>query len=225
MSIKIESPVAGIDLWLVPQDGSDDLLAQSRDHLSKDELARADRFRMPELTRRFILRHGSLRTIVSGYLNTAPGEIVFAVGPHGKPLVNGFSDSFHFNLSFSDKLAIVAVSRRFEVGVDIERLRVIEQLSLMANRYLTDQERQWLASLPEHHLDQGFLRLWTAKEALLKGLGTGMSVAPDRLSVRLGQPGEAEVVSICGEPASEWNLALFEPEFRYMAALAWRDGA
>ena len=55
-------------------------------------------------------------------LRTDPREISFRYGPSGKPELAGRGDeSLQFNLSHSGGLALYAISRARELGVDLER--------------------------------------------------------------------------------------------------------
>ena len=59
------------------------------DMLSGDERVRAARFRTTELRVRFVVAHGALRTILSGYLGIPPGAVRFDTSPIGQALRAG----------------------------------------------------------------------------------------------------------------------------------------
>ncbi|MBW3598990.1 MAG: 4'-phosphopantetheinyl transferase, partial [Planctomycetes bacterium] len=82
--------------------------------LSSEERDRAARFHFPRDRRRFIACRGRLRAMLSAYTGTAPHEIEFDYGPHGKPaLARRIGDpSLYFNVSHSDEVAILAFRRR-----------------------------------------------------------------------------------------------------------------
>ncbi len=220
MTSKIPSPCEDIDLWMVSLDRPQSVQSECRALLSEAECQRADRFLHPEPSRRFVLRRGFLRKILSKYLSVAPGEIVFQSGDYGKPaLVPDFS--LYFNASHSHEMALVAVSARWEIGVDIEYQRTIETLPTMVRRYLGPAERQWLESVPHQQQNAVFLRFWTAKEALLKGIGLGLTLPVDRVHLEVA-PGEpAKILALADHSTEGWQLELFSPEARYTAALAW----
>ncbi len=91
----------------------------------------------------------------------------WVIGEHGKPsLADGRA---HFNLSHSDHCIAVAVSDR-AVGIDIEELK--PHKNRLADRICSPAEREALSlsSAPTHEL----IRLWCAKEAVGKQLGTGL---------------------------------------------------
>jgi len=71
--------------------------------------------------------------------------------------------------------------------------------------------------------DEAFLRLWCAKEAVLKAHGRGLAFGLDKLAFAQGDG--ALVLVACdralGAPA-DWQLREFIPQPGYRAALAWR---
>jgi 4'-phosphopantetheinyl transferase len=55
--------------------------------------------------------------------------------------------------------------------VDIEAPRARISATEIANRFFCRREIEWLKRTPN-----GFLRLWTAKEAVIKAVGLGLSI-------------------------------------------------
>jgi hypothetical protein len=90
--------------------------------LSGEELRRAGRYRFQKDREHFIVVRGLLRTILGCYLNTEPRQLRFRYGPHGKPALEmePGEDTLSFNLSHSNALALFAVSRGRELGIDLE---------------------------------------------------------------------------------------------------------
>ncbi len=82
-----------------------------------------------------------------------------------------------FSLSHSHGLALVAVART-RVGVDVQALPSQETVDICLPR-LHPAERQEIARLPAARRREAFARLWSRKEAYLKGLGTGLARAAD----------------------------------------------
>lgn len=75
-----------------------------------------------------------------------------------------------FNLSHSGDLVMLAISDT-PVGCDIERLHK----TILSPHVFHPQELAHLRSLPQGDIqNREFLRLWTAKEAFLKAIGTGI---------------------------------------------------
>ena len=95
----------------------DELLAL----LSSDETTRAERLRFPLHKKRFIIARGLLRKTLALYLNQAPELIQFSYGAHGKPALA--LPFLKFNLSHSDDMLVLALTREKEVGIDIEKIK------------------------------------------------------------------------------------------------------
>lgn len=91
---------------------------------------------------------------------------------HGKPF---FEHGPFFSISHSRRYSVLAVSEN-EIGIDIE-MHENPRESLM-NRCFTEEEQVFAKLSTEN-----FLRIWTAKEAVLKFLGTGFSLSPKSFSV------------------------------------------
>jgi len=91
----------------------------------------------------------------------------------GKP---GFAHGPHFNLSHCAG-HVVAVVGDSPLGVDIEASRPIEVEDFRRALRSEEYERLKVASHPGH----AFLELWTRKEAVLKALGCGLGLEPDKV--------------------------------------------
>lgn len=150
-----------------------------RPYLSPEELARADRFRFRRDASRFLRRRWLLRRILAAY-GADPATVTLPTGPNGKPSVIGAA-SLQFNASSSGGLAVVALARQHQVGVDVERLCAVADRDLLVRSTMTAAEQGALSSSPGEQQDVAFLRLWTVKEAFMKALGTGLSLDPLRV--------------------------------------------
>ena len=98
-------------------------------------------------------------------INEAPH---FVIGPHGKPSLLEFPH-IHFNTSHCHKAVICAVGNT-PVGVDIEGRRSIRDSLVDYTMNAAEKERIARAEDPEME----FLKLWTAKEAVVKLSGEGI---------------------------------------------------
>lgn len=170
-----------VDVWAVPLDGSPATVAALSRTLSGREAERAGRCRFEADRRRFVVAHGALRRILAGYLDVAPEELRLERGRHGKPRLADGAE-LRFNLSHCGELALVAVSRHAEVGVDVDRLRPGLPVEAFAERFFPASDARFVAAAAGP-LERGerFLRLWTRKEAVVKAAGA-------RLTQGLGLP-------------------------------------
>ncbi|MBI3457317.1 MAG: 4'-phosphopantetheinyl transferase superfamily protein [Candidatus Rokubacteria bacterium] len=192
--------------------------------LSADERGRAQRFRGELDRERFIAGRGVLRAILGRYLDADPKDLEFRYGPSGKPCLAGNLEAagLHFNVSHSAAVAVYAVARGREVGVDVERLRAIPDAERIAARFFSEQERAALRAILPGDRTSAFYRCWTRKEAYLKALGEGLTRPLPSFDVSLA-PGHApRLLRVEGDPQApfRWTLRSLEPAPNYVGALA-----
>ncbi|MFL6593522.1 MAG: 4'-phosphopantetheinyl transferase family protein [Luteimonas sp.] len=142
----------------------------------------------------------------------------------GRPRLSAGQRRFDVNWSHSGSGLLIGLGQDLQVGVDLECARARPNALALARRFFTPDESRWLAGLPAAQQESAFLRLWCAKEAVLKAHGRGLAFGLDRLE--FAERGGALALIGCerllGHPA-EWSLREFEPEVGYRAAIAWRD--
>ncbi|MEM7224287.1 MAG: 4'-phosphopantetheinyl transferase superfamily protein [Pseudomonadota bacterium] len=177
--------------------------------LSADERARAQRFHFERDRTRFTLGRAALRHVLSGHLDHPPEAIVFTYGPQRKPaLEDGAMD---FNASGSHGLVAIAVARGGVLGVDVERPRPNTDWPGIARRFFAPLEQEELFALPKARQEEGFLRLWTLKEAVIKFTGRGLGQGLESFAVSLAGdfgPRVAGWSSELSPPAALWTRPL-----------------
>lgn len=102
-------------------------------------------------------------------------------GPHGRPATGG---GVHFSLSHTRGVALLAFAD-VPVGVDVERVPEPRVVTEIAGQ-LHPAEAAELAALPQEERPAAFARVWTRKEAYLKGEGTGLAGGLNREHVGTG---------------------------------------
>ena len=122
--------------------------------------------------------HRALHGLLAGYLACRPDDLHLARQAGGKPYLPDPCDEIEFNLSHSRDMALVAVTRSFQVGIDIESRRTIEDPLRLARRVMSSAELAELEALPLQDRSGHFLRLWTRLEARQKALGLGVFSQP-----------------------------------------------
>lgn len=192
--------------------------------LAADEQARAERFYFQKDRERFITAHGVLRAILGLYLNRAPERLSFSYGSHGKPALacESRGDTIRFNMSHSHGVALYAVAREREVGVDLEFLRCDLQVDQIAERFFSRRETATLRALPTDLRKCAFFLCWTRKEAYIKARSEGLSLPLDHFDVSLipGEPAALLSTRPDSDEALRWSLQELTVASGYVAALA-----
>ncbi|MGD1702459.1 4'-phosphopantetheinyl transferase family protein [Dapis sp. BLCC M229] len=188
--------------------------------LSPDEIERANRFYFERDKNRFIIARGTLRKIISRYLNIEPKKLQFSYSDHGKPYLK--NTSILFNLSHSQDLALYAVTKVNLIGIDLEYIRPMNDAESLAKRFFSAQEYNLISQLPPQKQQETFFKLWTCKEAYLKATGDGLAGGLEKVEISLIPEKPVDFFSINGnmEEASHWYLHQFIPQPNYIAAVA-----
>ncbi|AGW94298.1 MULTISPECIES: 4'-phosphopantetheinyl transferase family protein [Cupriavidus] len=221
-------PHGEIHVWHVTVDAAADLSA-----LSADERTRAAAFRQPADRARFSAARSALRAILGHCLGMAPDAVPLVANAFGKPTLGSLDTAappLQFNVSHSGARAVIALSRE-PVGIDIEAWRADMAWAAWhdsAAVACTPGEMRWLSALAQRQPQDAmlaFLRLWTAKEACSKAVGTGLSASPQ--SVRVALPPCAAGVPPLARAEADlrvWHIhdarGLSDCDTRYVASLA-----
>ena len=162
------------------------------------------------------------RAWLAGQLGYAPGDLPLTRDPRGRPRL--LADGHDCSWSHSGEGLVVVLARGATVGVDCERLHARPRALAVAERFFTAPEHAWLAGYAAGgDRDRAFLRLWCAKEAVLKAHGHGLSFGLERL--RFEEDADGLRLAECDPAlgvAGAWRLHEFVPNPGYVAALAWR---
>jgi len=213
-----------IHVWRVCLAQTESCLQSLQQTLSTDERTKADRFRFPKDRSQFIVSRGALRAILSRYLNISSHLLRFDYNPYGKPslIVTQGGNTLRFNLSHSRGMALIAITKNRDIGVDIEGINPNFSCLEIAEKFFSPLENSVLRSLPEHLQAPAFFTCWTRKEAYIKGVGKGLSIPLNQFDVSLA-PGEpAALLNVEGNPeeASRWSLIELFPSSDMVAAVA-----
>lgn len=179
--------------------------------------------RIRKLRKRFDFNRG-----VSGRLLAKAGiaaasdipvkEIRFGQNCFGRPVVINPSlkaKCFDFNISHSGSWAVCAIARSAHVGVDVERLGAVD-LHLIES-CLTDNERNFIASLHPAQQASTFFDTWTCKEAYGKMTGEGITFNLRELDIKFYN-GTVEA-SFRGAPLNTYLFRCYEIDSEYSLSL------
>ena len=211
-----------VHVWRASLDAPDVLIQRLSPLLSSDERERANRFHRGIDRGRYIVGRGLLRLTLGRYLTEDPRNLRFAYGRFQKPaLVPGrsaLSRELQFNISHAGDLVLFAITRGRDIGVDVEKIRALQDLDLIARRFFSAEENAALYKLPATHRPDAFFRCWTRKEAFIKASGEGLSRPLDSFDVTIQGP--AELLRVDNDDASRWALYDVHPAPEYIGAVA-----
>jgi len=192
--------------------------------LSDDERRRVERYRFAVDRERFLVARARLRLVLARHAAGSAARLRFAYGTHGKPWVPSHP-RLRFNLAHAGDLALIAVARGREVGVDLERVTAGRYLDDVAETFFSSVEQDGLARLEGETRTRALQRCWCRKEAYVKARGTGLSLplhtfdvvtdasaSPDGSLLLATRPHAAE--------AGAWDLRDLDVGAAYVAALA-----
>jgi len=209
-----------VHVFSAPLDLSAMRLKELAQWLSDDEWERARRFHLERDHRRFIAGRGTLREILGALLDAEPAGLKFSYGKFGKPQIAApvAAHSLHFNVAHSDSIAVYAIAKH-ELGVDVERIRALDETEKIATRFFSPREKNCLQALAEDQRQEAFFNCWTRKEAYLKAIGAGLDDSLSQIEVSL-TPGEAAELLSTPEDSRPWQLHSLNPAADFVAALA-----
>lgn len=177
-----------------------------------------------------VQQRAPLRRLLAAYLDLPEATVELTEDARGKPALapglarHGGDRRLDFNWSHSGDFALVALALDLAVGVDVERHASNPRALDIARRFFDRSEAESLARLSGDARDHAFLKLWCAKEAVLKAAGEGLSFGLSRLVFRDHGGGDwrlARVDAPLGEAPAWWHAG-FEAAPGYHGALAWR---
>ena len=144
--------------------------------LSDDERERAGRFHFERDRVRYISARGGLRHILGRYLGIKPCKIAFRYAVAGKPaLALSHHSAVRFNVSHSEGLVLYAFSVEQDVGVDVERVRLVEEAGAILARHFSAETLGRWRTLAAEERPAAFLRIWVEAEAGAKQTGRGIA--------------------------------------------------
>ncbi|MDH5539182.1 MAG: 4'-phosphopantetheinyl transferase superfamily protein [Rhizobacter sp.] len=182
LGLKPLSVPAPFEVWLAELHTEPAATLQAA--LSDGERLRAARFVFERDRRRYLAAHCALRHLLAVRTGAPADGLHFLEGPHGKPALQG-AQRCAFNLSHSEDIALVALADEGDIGVDVEMLRPMPDATALAERNFSASECAELAATRADQRDLAFLLGWTRKEACLKAVGSGLSIAPHTFTAGL----------------------------------------
>jgi len=222
-----------IHLWLAFYDEIDEehLHVAYRELLDAAEREQERRFYFAKDRRRYLVTRALVRTVLSKYASVQPREWVFSPNAYGKPnIVNGqaLDASLSFNISHTDSLIVLGVTKLRALGVDVENFDARPASIDVADRFFAPREVAELAKVQPQQQHYRFFEYWTFKESYIKARGMGLSLPLDKFSFHYPDDRGVEIAidPELNDDPGRWQFWQFRPRPEYLAAVcAERLGA
>ena len=114
------------------------------------------------------LRRALLRYLLARFLNIEVGSVPLSILPNGKPVC----PLLFFNHSNKEDSWLYGFSRKREIGVDVEKVEKKWNADKIIDIFFSVEAQKAYYSTPIAERARCFFRLWTAREALAKCLGS-----------------------------------------------------
>jgi len=198
--------------------------------LTADEHARMRRLVREGDRHTFAVTRALVRHTLSEYGATAPRDWRFETNAYGCPSVapaQAGDPPLSFNLSHTDGLVALAVTRGHAVGIDVERAdRVVREQ--VAERFFAPSEVADLHALPVDEQPRAFFEYWTLKEAYIKARGLGLAIPLADFAFALRPPAPPTITFVAGfdDRPGRWQFWQAWPTAAHRLSLAVaREGA
>lgn len=204
----------GIEVWRLDLNLASSLTDADWAALNEDEKLRATKFfRHEDRVRRVAVR-GALRRLLGDRLEMQPEKLIFETNHYGKPRLRG-DVGIEFNVSHSGSFALIALSSKGAVGVDIEQYNPNLDVAGLVDQVLSPNER--VTAIGAHE----FFDLWVLKESALKALGLGISENLQGLSIGAASNGGEYTIHLPNAERGAIHACKLDAPEGYRAALAW----
>jgi phosphopantetheinyl transferase len=145
-----------------------------------------------------------VRKLLGRNLNVDPEQIVIERNSFGRPMLGGGMTA-DFNVAHAANIFVLGLSPRGGIGVDVEIVGQVQGIDLaaVARDYFSQAEMMWVNSFAESERMLRVFQCWTAKEALVKAVGCGLSVPLAKIET---QPIEGEEAGVRIVRPEGWRL-------------------
>jgi 4'-phosphopantetheinyl transferase len=171
--------------------------------LPADERERGARIRSERNRGRWLAARWALRLVLGRYLARDPAQIELQLGAHGKPALAASAPPLRFNLSHSGELALIALARERDLGVDVEEIDRGRDLLELARVGLEPDAAAAVRAAPEAERAGVFYAAWVRREAIAKCLGVGLGAPLPSVPVTVATldpgPAHAAAIAVAGE--------------------------
>ncbi|NTU44043.1 MAG: 4'-phosphopantetheinyl transferase superfamily protein [Chlorobiaceae bacterium] len=170
----------------------------------------------------YVAAHALLRLVIANRIGLAPSALIISRDRFGRPFLDmDECRGIDVSLSHTKGMVAVALSNAGRVGVDVESVdheRVPR--SDLAAYGLSAEEIGRLELMGVAERSEAFIELWTAREAVAKADGRGLSLPFSSIRIDLSSS-VASTFDGDDKPSRHWRLWREEPSLCHRLTLAW----
>ncbi len=218
-SLKLSSDT--IDVWLCDLKTLSDNINEFYALLSVAERERASKLMIKDKQEQFVITRGYLRQRLGWLTNSDPKSFTFDYLEHGKPVLSNDHQQtdITFNVSHSHELAVIAISQKQRLGVDIEKINRESNPRKLVSRFFSEAEQLAMSALPETLLTKAFYASWTRKEAFIKAVGDGVTYGLGNFDVSVDPDRHEPDINLHQASDEKWSAFNLPVNDDYMACL------
>lgn len=173
----------------------------------------------------FLVTRALLRSCLSRYSKVEPNEWQFDKNTYGKPEISFPENAgpVRFNISHCDGLVMCGVTRKHDIGVDVEDAKRSTNASFESlSSYFSATETADMARLPADQQKHRFFDYWTLKESYIKARGMGLAIPLAQFSFRFAgdRLDSFETHPDLNDDATAWQFWRISRDERYRVAVA-----
>jgi 4'-phosphopantetheinyl transferase len=190
--------------------------------IDSEERARADRFINTAHGDNYRLVRGTLRLCLAEYTGMPAEAIRFIANQYGKPEIapEQNQQALQFNISHSHRMTAFLFSLRKSVGVDIEFIKPLKNMSGLAQHVCSPEELEEFNTLEKAQQQDSFFRLWTRKEAFIKAKGQGLSMGLRSIHIGFDTSNSTHLIQYKGDRLDNWLVKDLACDANYKLAAA-----
>ncbi len=196
--------------------------------LSSAETEQAGRFHFEKDKIRYTITHAVFRLLISSYSGIEPVDVEYSYNKHKKPCLQEKAKfkNLTFNLSHSGMLIVFAFALNRELGIDIEKIKPMNDADGLIERFCSEREKSDYFSIPAEMRNKAFFRCWSRKEAYIKARGTGLYFSLAKFSVSIKPEDPPMLLEVKDEPdeTERWRLYDLDISKDYSSSLMVENG-
>jgi len=223
----MELPGNHIHLYFsYPEKISDpELLKRYATLLTDEERTQMSRFVYTRHRHQFLVTRALVRTCLSSYFQVEPTDWHFGKNAYGKPEIDFPENAgpVQFNISHCEGLIMCGITRRHDIGVDVEDAKRSTSTSFESlSSYFSATETADMARLPVDQQQLRFFDYWTLKESYIKARGMGLAIPLAKFSFRFeaDRLNAFETHPDLDDDAASWHFWRISRGGRYRIAVA-----